>query len=498
VKYFQFGICELKERIELIIERKKMKKILIISVAILLLSPISRAATTVDNNKPVFNPGSGGNVITNYNPQLEITFPHYLDVTPMQITFDGTNYYANNGGIYSRGEVRTYDINGNLLNAVLTGLDTRGFFYNPNDGLFYIKDYYGPSLYTVDPATGDTTLVYSGIFHGNQGCLAFIPSTGYMYEMDYGTVYEMELSTGNTLRTLTGFTGNYSLATNGDHLFSYTGSTVYAYDFDGNFVEDFFLGDGNFYTLSFCNDLMWYADGGYGNGNYYGFSGVEGTRPVCEIDMVPDDPPVVVNPGGSFTYTGILTNNSDENQVMDVAVYLDVPDYGRYGPLMRYNNVRLSPYQTITVDNIVQEVPGYAPLGEYEYQAYCGEFPHTPIDSASFDFTVAAPVKGNADNWDLSGWIEGNHQPVDYRLLSNYPNPFNAATIISFDLPAPDEVKLEVYNLLGQKMATLVDRWREAGHHAVNWDASSYSSGIYFYRLTTGSKVFTKRMTLLK
>jgi hypothetical protein len=85
----------------------------------------------------------------------------------------------------------------------------------------------------------------------------------------------------------------------------------------------------------------------------------------------------------------------------------------------------------------------------------------------------------------------------DFKLTS-CPNPFNAATTISFDLPASAYARLDIYNLLGRKVATLVDSRMEAGQRAVQWDASSCASGIYFYRLTTADKSVTKRMVLLK
>ncbi|MBD3232470.1 MAG: T9SS type A sorting domain-containing protein, partial [candidate division Zixibacteria bacterium] len=88
--------------------------------------------------------------------------------------------------------------------------------------------------------------------------------------------------------------------------------------------------------------------------------------------------------------------------------------------------------------------------------------------------------------------------PSEYGLRGNYPNPFNASTNINFSLPEAGNVSLEVYNLMGQKIATLVNGYKEAGQHTVNWDASSYSSGVYFYKLDAGEKLLTRRMTLLK
>jgi hypothetical protein len=89
--------------------------------------------------------------------------------------------------------------------------------------------------------------------------------------------------------------------------------------------------------------------------------------------------------------------------------------------------------------------------------------------------------------------------PVEYDFnLTSYPNPFNAATTISFYLPVSSNVRLEIYNLIGQKIATLVEGWIDAGNHSIQWEAAGYSSGIYFYKLTAGDRVITKRMTLLR
>ncbi len=83
-------------------------------------------------------------------------------------------------------------------------------------------------------------------------------------------------------------------------------------------------------------------------------------------------------------------------------------------------------------------------------------------------------------------------------LLGNFPNPFNPSTEISFSLPNASDVKLEVYNIMGQKVATVIDGLFEAGDHTAMWDASSFSSGVYFYRLEAGEFVETRKMVLLK
>lgn len=88
--------------------------------------------------------------------------------------------------------------------------------------------------------------------------------------------------------------------------------------------------------------------------------------------------------------------------------------------------------------------------------------------------------------------------PVSFSLSQNYPNPFNPVTEIRYALPRGCEVRLEVYNILGEKVATLVDEKQAPGYKAVTWDAKAVGSGIYFYRLQAGSFVETRRMVLLR
>jgi hypothetical protein len=88
---------------------------------------------------------------------------------------------------------------------------------------------------------------------------------------------------------------------------------------------------------------------------------------------------------------------------------------------------------------------------------------------------------------------------TSYQLDQNYPNPFNSRTIINYELPITNYVELNIYNLLGQKIATLVNEHQNAGYHQVEWDASGFASGIYYYRLRTNSGfVRSKKLVILK
>ena len=88
--------------------------------------------------------------------------------------------------------------------------------------------------------------------------------------------------------------------------------------------------------------------------------------------------------------------------------------------------------------------------------------------------------------------------PSGLRLSQNYPNPFNPSTSISWTQPTAARIRLSVYNLLGQKVATPVDGLRPAGEHEVRLDGSGWPSGVYVYALETGEHIATRRMVLMK
>ncbi len=88
--------------------------------------------------------------------------------------------------------------------------------------------------------------------------------------------------------------------------------------------------------------------------------------------------------------------------------------------------------------------------------------------------------------------------PGSFSLAQNYPNPFNPSTTIRYELSSRSKVVLKIFNLLGQEVATLIDEEKEAGRYEVGWDASGFSSGIYFYRLKAGEFAGTKKLILAK
>ena len=121
-------------------------------------------------------------------------------------------------------------------------------------------------------------------------------------------------------------------------------------------------------------------------------------------------------------------------------------------------------------------------------------------NSTAFEGTDCVVIHG--DSQPADGFSPPEEPPTAV-LLGNFPNPFNPTTEISFSLPNATDVKLDVYNIMGQQVATIVDRFMEAGTHRVIFDGRdgsgrSIASGIYFYRLEAGEFVETKKMVLLK
>jgi hypothetical protein len=123
------------------------------------------------------------------------------------------------------------------------------------------------------------------------------------------------------------------------------------------------------------------------------------------------------------------------------------------------------------------------------------------LDPLDTNFIYVTDVWANVLDWDNPVNIIKNiipQNPSVYKLSQNYPNPFNPTTTINYELPITNYVHLSVYNLVGQKVATLVSERKQAGHHQVEWDASGFASGVYYYRIQAGEFVDFKKMILIK
>jgi hypothetical protein len=127
------------------------------------------------------------------------------------------------------------------------------------------------------------------------------------------------------------------------------------------------------------------------------------------------------------------------------------------------------------------------------------QYDNYPISSDGFCFDDIS-VTGSASA-SSSGPHVFNGQgvlPTEFALSQNYPNPFNPLTRIAFALPKASQVRLVIFNILGEKVKILADGYLEAGEYSYEWDASNVPSGIYLYRLTADEFTSSKKMVLMK
>jgi len=221
------------------------------------------------------------------------------------------------------------------------------------------------------------------------------------------------------------------------------------------------------------------------------------------VTLVPYGTPIVIPPaGGSFSFNIAATNNETNPVSFQAWCMIMLPNGSPYGPVLGPVNLTLAGGASINRDR-TQNVPNYAPAGNYTYRAYVGQYPSNIWDEDSFPFTKSATGDAGigSGDWLNSGESFDAVSPVlteGYHLLSNYPNPFNPTTAISFQLPADSYVQLRVYDTAGREVARLADGWREAGSHEVSFDGSHLPSGIYFARIEASGITQMAKMVLMK
>ena len=114
------------------------------------------------------------------------------------------------------------------------------------------------------------------------------------------------------------------------------------------------------------------------------------------------------------------------------------------------------------------------------------------------------PLAGDIPVWTengmyaLSGLFEMQPIPNEFVLKNAYPNPFNPVTKLEFGIPVDGDVSIEIYNLQGRLITTLVSQNMKAGYHSVVWNADSHSSGVYFIKMVAGNYVNTQKLMLVK
>jgi parallel beta-helix repeat protein len=182
-----------------------------------------------------------------------------------------------------------------------------------------------------------------------------------------------------------------------------------------------------------------------------------------------------------------FSNDSSAVLIMnDYAVDIDTPDSLLFW-IFETNNDSLVLHYDSSSTQLTLTAPGFS--GDVEL--ICAV---TDDSSASAIDTIIVKVG------KITGIDHGlaNTIPATYKLYQNYPNPFNPKTNIKFDLPKSGKVKIIVYNILGQSVATLFDGYKPAGSHTVKFNAANLSSGLYFYQIQTKGYNKIRKMILMK
>jgi hypothetical protein len=196
---------------------------------------------------------------------------------------------------------------------------------------------------------------------------------------------------------------------------------------------------------------------------------ITGSKFICG-DYLPATLPGLVNGKPSDTVTG-------EGTGIQVGI-------------TKFTDLTENFWQTAVISRIDQLPVGAVIWNDAAFAAYSS--------AADWKLVVTAGKASGMGGPILESIKDVNNLPYKYSLDQNYPNPFNPGTNINFSLEKPSKVSLAVYNILGQKVATLVNKYMQAGSYNYQFSAEKLASGVYIYRIETGSFTASKKMIVLK
>ncbi|MCF7801024.1 MAG: T9SS type A sorting domain-containing protein [Candidatus Marinimicrobia bacterium] len=219
------------------------------------------------------------------------------------------------------------------------------------------------------------------------------------------------------------------------------------------------------------------------------FTGVEGDGISFETnDQVPTGSAegVSFEPTGTVTHSG--TNGDDAGYSIEVVI--NTADFG------------YEVGDTVRLSTVIWDLD-YSSADEYDAAIadYAPEWWGTQWADPNFEKYYM--YRGVILSSDPVSATDFESVPASFELSQNYPNPFNAGTVISMSLPESGNANLEIYNVLGQNVATLYNGFLSAGSHNFSWNSlgnhnQQLSTGVYFYRLTVGDQVAIKKMVMVK
>ena len=265
----------------------------------------------------------------------------------------------------------------------------------------------------------------------------------------------------------------------------------------------------NLFTLSAGTHTIGVVGGGWGDVRFAGIDMIRhGTTDTMKL-RAPDAVPVLVTPGAvgvNWVASGFKFVSMGSNGNLTFAMRAKTA--GTYHLRVFGQNLTSAP-ATLTAKEGATTLASPVLPAKTKPGGSIVDSTGNDIYSAGFALTAGAHtivLSGSNVNIDyaqlikedvVSGVGKGT-EPFAFALEQNYPNPFNPSTTINFSLAHSSMVKLTIYNILGQRVGTLVNSPLEAGPHSVKFNASNLATGVYFYRLEAGSYQSNKKMLLLK
>ncbi|MCB0303435.1 MAG: T9SS type A sorting domain-containing protein [Calditrichaeota bacterium] len=450
----------------------------------------------------------------------------------------------------------TWPPNGTSINVQgFTRDETAGYSINPRDTLdVVLLSDPPPVIANVSrnpgaPGSSDVVTVSANIEDNIS-----VASARINYSVDWNAFQEVAMSAG-----IGGFTGDIPAQGDGAFVRYYIsatdnvgGTSVFPGDtsMTSGGVYFYVVRDGNHsirdiqYTWGYANDAS-------------GFNGyevtVEGVVMTDSTDYVGDywiqearapwsgiwvnDADHVFLKGDWVSVTGVVEENFNVTRINGTAASLVQAGFGEYEPIdQTTGNITTGAdsaeaYESVLVkvSNVTVTNPFPDPSGNFGefviddgsgelrvddlFSAFRGNLDSAFVSGDKYSFITAfhyysfgnyklAP-RDSLDIGPLTGIEDNITAPLSYSLSQNYPNPFNPSTTIRYTLAQSGKFKLEVFNVLGQRVATLANQFQTAGAHQVTWDGrndagNSVGSGIYFYQLSGNNTTLTQKMILLK
>ncbi len=468
------------------------------------------------NNSDFFIGTTSGVYISTNNGGSWTSAGSGLPVSPSQVYFvtvdsngaGGTNLYAaTNSGVYissNNGSNWTTANNGTVGSNVRSLTGSGPYIYAAIQGSpIFVSTNYGSTWYAAsDSGLGSVfiqnlTLIDSGLYAmTNSGLFLSSNKGGKWISLSDGildTTYPWSLvQSGPNLVLSTQIYGIYYSSNDGASWQKASGFNPQSAAFMSVFGSDLFSESGNGISLSTNNGENWVELNDTLTNEGY-FVGVESfaTTLIAVNEPTPIYNSNIPPPGG-------LYQSTDNGKTWTLFTQIGSPIYnsnidalfifGFYNFIVAGNEVYVSMDKGNTWTNINDGLPGNAILSIYVN-----------------DSSVFAGIYGSG-LWrlPLSDIITAVKRPIvpsflkSFFLWQNYPNPFNPSTIIDYDIPKLSHVTINVYDLLGRKVKTLVDTEKLPGHYQVTFNASRMPSGVYFYRITAGTFVQTKKLMVIK